>query len=120
MDDLHWSRPLQWTAARPGLRAAAVETVTLDQVVDMRSGEVEALCGLRDIPTGRLESLHQELPLESIGLLLEAEPFVTCAVVDLRFELEVRRFDLQEALSGGADRRRFDGVGELANVARPL
>src|SRR5262249_33692811 len=110
--DIRYPRcPLVWTA-RPGDESvtASAEPVTLDQVVDVRTCQIEPLGGLRDIPAGRLERFLEQPTLKAVGLLLKTEVFVAGLVVRFRFEMKMRRFDLQEPLSCCGDDRGFDGV----------
>src|SRR5438874_2743705 len=75
--------PNEWTF-RPARSArldsssmtASVEAVTLDEVVNVRASQIEALRGFRNVPAGRLERLLEKLALKTMCLLLKAEVFV--------------------------------------------
>src|SRR5262249_57387783 len=51
----------------------ALETERSDQVVDVRPSEIEAACGLGDVPCRLCERPLQQLALEHPGRLLEPE-----------------------------------------------
>src|SRR6266487_2134002 len=79
-------------------RSVSVESVALDEVIDVRARKIETLRRFGNVPAGRLERLLQELTLEAVRLLLKAQLVLPGRVVGRGFELEVRRLDLQEGL----------------------
>src|SRR5882724_3420311 len=106
--------------ALAGLASSSVEAVAFDEVVDVRPREIEPLRRFGDVPACRLERLLQKLALESVRLLLEAHHALALGIVVPLFQLKMKRLDLEEAVSRCADHGRFDGVRQLADVARPL
>ena len=58
--------------------------------------------------------------MEAAGRLLERERLATAVGLGARRREDMDALDAREPLAGGADRRGLDGMGELADVARPF
>ncbi len=57
-------------------RLNALEPVGFDEAVDVRSGELKALCGGGDIPVEFFEDLIQKAPLKATGCAVKAKAFL--------------------------------------------
>src|SRR4051812_7874127 len=95
--------PPDWTSvssdAGPGA-GLALQSELVDEVVDVRSRQIEARRDFDDVPPGRRQLAAQELALKGAGRLVERRgpPRFDRALV-----LEMARFHLVGAFSVGAD-----------------
>src|SRR6185295_8500255 len=107
-------------SGQPRLLPSALDAEGIDQIVQMRTRDIEASRRLDDVPAALLEGFSHQLRLIAPGSLLESTRCLAIFDPIRRVRKDVSRLDLHRTFAGRPDAGRLDGMLELSHVPGPF